>query len=147
MEPSQKTSKVDHLDGGGELDGGRERDQISSVAEQAAGAFESTARQGQRVAEEQKEKGAARISAAAQAVEGAADRLRGEMPQVSELVHDMAQRLDSAAGSLREKKVDELIRQAGDFARRQPGMFFAGAVLSGFALARFLKSSSGQQEA
>lgn len=140
MEPSQGTAGVD------QADVGRERDPMSSTAERAAGAIKSAGTETQHVAERQKAAGAERISVAAQAMEGAADRLQADMPQASEFVHDMAQRLDAAAASLREKNIDDLIRQAGGFARRQPGMFFAGAVLSGLALARFLKSSSTQQQ-
>src|SRR5579872_5929241 len=140
MEPGQSAS------GEGRADLERAHDENSSTADEARSAPTSAAAEGHRLAEEQKETGAERLSAAAQAMEGAADRLQGDMPQASEFVHDMAQRLDATAASLREKNLDELIRQGRDFARQQPGMFFAGAVLSGLALARFLKSSATQQK-
>ncbi|HLH94383.1 MAG TPA: hypothetical protein VKW08_04630 [Xanthobacteraceae bacterium] len=139
MEPSRSALGSDHASAG------REHEQISSTGEQTADTIKSAVAESRRVAEQQKQAGAERIGIAAQAMEGAADRLQGEMPQTSEFVHDLAQQLDSAAASLREKNIDELIRQARDFARRQPGMFFAGAVLSGVALARFLKSSPPQR--
>jgi hypothetical protein len=122
------------------------KNDVSSMAEEAskqtAAMFESATAQTRRVAEQQKQSGAQQISAIARAIDGAADHLQHEMPQASEFVHDMARRLDAAATSLRDKKIDDLMQQAGDFARRQPAMFFAGAMLSGLALARFLKSSS-----
>jgi hypothetical protein len=64
------------------------------------------------------------------------------MPQAAEYVHDLARRLETAASAIRERSVDDLINSASDLARKQPAVFFAGAVLTGFALSRFLKSSS-----
>ncbi|MFZ1661691.1 MAG: hypothetical protein WAT77_07000 [Paracoccaceae bacterium] len=46
-----------------------------------------------------------------------------------------------AAATLREKSVSQLVSDARMLARRNPGIFAAGAAVAGFALARFLKSS------
>jgi hypothetical protein len=46
------------------------------------------------------------------------------------------------ASSLRERSIDDLVRSLNNFARNQPAAFFGGAVLAGFALSRFLKSSA-----
>ena len=42
---------------------------------------------------------------------------------------------------MREKDVRQLVGEVQDFARRQPTLFFGGAVLLGFAALRFLKSA------
>jgi hypothetical protein len=64
------------------------------------------------------------------------------MPQAAGLIHDAATRLEGAAASLRDRSVDDLLRSLNDFARNQPAAFFGSAVLAGFALSRFLKSSA-----
>jgi hypothetical protein len=94
------------------------------------------------VAEQQKSKAADEISGVASTVEGAAKDLGRQMPHAAEYIEDMSKRLGSAAAALRERSVDDLIRTAGAFARQRPGVFFAGAVLAGLALSRFLKSSN-----
>jgi hypothetical protein len=63
------------------------------------------------------------------------------MPQVASYVHGAAAQLEDAARTLRHRSVDELIDGIGSFARAQPAVFFGGAMLAGFALTRFLKSS------
>jgi hypothetical protein len=45
-------------------------------------------------------------------------------------------------GGLRERSLDDLMQSFGRFARTQPATFFGGAVVAGFALSRFLKSSA-----
>jgi hypothetical protein len=42
---------------------------------------------------------------------------------------------------LRHRSVDDLVEGISNFARTQPVVFFAGAIITGFALTRFLKSS------
>jgi hypothetical protein len=50
--------------------------------------------------------------------------------------------LDSVATVLRDQDPRSIVRAVEGFARRQPALFVAGSVAAGFALARFLKSSS-----
>jgi hypothetical protein len=57
-------------------------------------------------------------------------------------VHDAAVRLEDAAKTLRQRNVDDLVGEISRFARAQPVLFFGGAMLAGFALTRFLKSSA-----
>lgn len=92
-------------------------------------------------AESQKEAGAARMDDIANAIHGAALELEKEMPRGAKYVHDAASKLEAAAEKLRTRNVDELVSGLGDLARRQPATFFGGAVLAGFAISRFLKSS------
>ena len=94
------------------------------------------------VAEQQKQAGADQIGGVARAIYGAAHEIEQEMPHAAGFVHDAAARLEGAANSLRERSVDDLVRSLNNFARSQPATFFGGAVLAGFALSRFLKSSA-----
>ena len=133
--------------------GSKWKRQASSAAEDARTTLDATAvtvkERARRAAEEQKKAGADQIGGVARAIHGAADEVEQELPLVAGFVHDAAAKLEGAAASLRERSVDDLVRSLNNFARKQPAAFFGGAVLAGFALSRFLKSSaepSGGQE-
>jgi hypothetical protein len=46
------------------------------------------------------------------------------------------------AGGLRERDVDEFVRELSSFARQHPGAFLAGSVALGFGISRFFKAST-----
>ena len=129
----------------GSIAAGRMAEDLSSLGRQAksnmAEATESAKAEARRIASQQKEAGADRLGEMAGAVHGAARTLEAGMPQVASYVHGAAAQLEDAAKTLRHRSVDELIDGIGSFARAQPAVFFAGAVLAGLALTRFLKSS------
>lgn len=94
------------------------------------------------VAEHQKDVGAEQIRVFAKAVHGAAGQLESEMPQFARYIHDAGQYLERAASDLGTSNPNELFNKLGKFGRNQPAAVFGGAVLAGFALTRFLKSSA-----
>ena len=126
--------------------GGKWKRQASSAAEDAKAALDATSAtvkdRARKVAEQQRRAGADQIGGVARAIHGAAHEIEQELPQAAGFVHDAATKLEGAAASLRERNVDDLIRSLNNFARTQPAAFFGGAVLAGFALSRFLKSST-----
>jgi predicted Zn-dependent protease len=93
-------------------------------------------------ADEAKAKGLDHVAGVGRAVHGAADELGRELPQAAGYIHSVADRLESASSALRERSVEDLASSFNNFARRQPAAAFAGSVLAGFALSRFLKSSA-----
>jgi hypothetical protein len=97
-------------------------------------------------AEEQKVRGAEAIQGFARAMNSAAGELEGQSPMVSRYVRDAAQQVEALSGNLRSKSVPDLMHAASDLARAQPLLFIAGAVASGFALSRFLKSSASRSD-
>jgi len=97
------------------------------------------------MAEQQKTAGADQLGGMAHAMEAAGGELQKQMPLAAEYVDDVAARLDDLASTLRERSVDDMLSNVSDFARRQPAVFFAGAVAAGFALSRFAKSSSNRK--
>jgi uncharacterized phage infection (PIP) family protein YhgE len=115
---------------------------VEAARERATEVTDSIKHQARDAAEQQKEAGADQISGIAQAADAAADKLQDQIPLASEYIRDLARRMETAASSLRERNIDELLQQATDFGRKQPAMLFAGALLTGVALARFAKSSS-----
>jgi hypothetical protein len=119
---------------------------IASLGDKAksniAEAAETAKAQARRIAHQQKNVGADRLREVAGAVHGAARELETGMPQMAGYVHGAAARLEDVAKTLRHRSVDDLIDGIGSFARAQPAVFFGGSMLAGFALTRFLKSSS-----
>jgi hypothetical protein len=93
-------------------------------------------------AEEQKEAGAEQADSLARAVHRAADELQGTSPQIARYVHEAASSVGHLARALRDRSPGELMGGVEDLARRQPVAFFGAAVLAGFALARFARSSA-----
>jgi len=94
------------------------------------------------VAEQQKDAGADQVGHFARAMHGAASELETEMPQLATYVHDAGQKLEKLATDLRHGSVDELMDKFGRYAKDQPALVFGGAMVAGFALTRFLKSSA-----
>jgi hypothetical protein len=45
---------------------------------------------------------------------------------------------------MREQSAPELLRRTAELARQQPAMAFAGAILAGIAMSRFIKSSAAR---
>ncbi len=130
---------------------GRDSSDLSSAAEQVqkmagetAGRLKNRARQ---AAEQGKEAGADQIGGVAHAMKAAAGELQQQMPMAAHYIEDVAGQLSGMASALRERSVDDMLGKAADFARRQPGLFFAGAVATGFALSRFGKSSADRGSA
>jgi hypothetical protein len=122
--------------------GGDVGSMVSSATEaltnRAAEAIRGTASD---FAEARKREGAERIKGFGRAVHGAADEIGKEIPQAADYVHQAASRIEGAADELRNRSIEDLIGSLTRFARQQPAAAFAGAVLVGFVLSRFLKSA------
>jgi uncharacterized phage infection (PIP) family protein YhgE len=103
-----------------------------------AGAAEAAKTEARRIANQQKNAGADRLGEVAGAVARAAGSLETGMPQMASYAQDAAARLEGAANTLRQRNIDDLVADIGNFARTQPVLFLGGAMLAGFALTRFL---------
>lgn len=114
-------------------------DGMMNILREAAGAIKDEARE---AAEHAKAQGAERTEGIMHAFHGAADELGRELPQAAGFIRSAADALDRASSNLRDRSVEDLLSTFSSFARRQPGAAFAGSVLAGFALSRFLKSSA-----
>jgi hypothetical protein len=127
------------------------RSSLSSAAEQAKAQAADIASQAKQraydIAEEQKQVGAEGIGGVARAVRTAANELEDTAPRIARYVQDAASTIDRLSSDLKEKSVDDLIGTVEHFARTQPVAFFGGAVLTGFVLARFIKSSAERRSA
>lgn len=112
------------------------------VKEKAASLGDEASKRAMQAAEKQKRAGADRMGSVARAVQGAAGDLEHEMPQAAGLMQDAARWLEETSADVSNRSIDDIMGQVRDFARRQPATFFGGALVAGFVVSRFLKSSA-----
>lgn len=93
------------------------------------------------VAEEQKKKAAEAVGGIARTLQRSAGTMTTENETMARYTQIAAERLDDVARYLRQSSSNDLVEGAENFARRQPAWFIGGALVSGFLVARFLKSS------
>lgn len=98
--------------------------------------------QAEEIAERQKRAGAERADEMAKAVHNAADEISRQMPEAADLVHAGASKLEQGAEAIRQRSLSDLMGNFTDMGRKEPLALFGGAVVAGFAISRFLKSSS-----
>ena len=124
------------------------RETASTVKDEAKTLVEKTAKQVQDVAAE-------RIDTARESVADAGSRLAETLQDNAKDAYGIgaqalsgaADGLTSAAKALRSQSLEDLIGRTKDLAKRHPGAFAVGAAVAGFAVARFLRSSSRALEA
>jgi predicted extracellular nuclease len=118
------------------------KDQAAELGEAAKDmASDATARV-KTALERQKTSSADYLGTIAQAVHRAAGEFQDEAPQAAHYIRQAADQIETVATAVRERNVRDLIGEVQGFARRQPTLFFGGAVVLGFAALRFLKSSA-----
>ncbi len=100
-----------------------------TAAERTEAARDELAEQGQKFA----------ASLRAAAADHGTDSLQGRV------LGAVAGTVDDLSDGLRGQSIGALVTEAQSFARRNPGVFVAGAALAGFALARFARSSARGQ--
>lgn len=121
----------------------------SSIAEDAASKAKKLAsdaagtvtEQTKRLLDGQLGAGADLIAQVAGATKRASEELKEQSPQLAELVHSIGDRVEDYSDQLREQSVQELMRNASDFTRRQPAVVFGLAALAGFFAWRVVKAA------
>jgi hypothetical protein len=82
------------------------------------------------------------IAALGGAMRAASDHLaQGEQNTMSKLMNDAAGGVERFSDSLKNKKFDEILDDVRQLGRNNSGALFAGSILAGLALGRFVKSS------
>jgi hypothetical protein len=117
--------------------------ELKRQAEEAAHGMRDRARS---IADQQKHAAAGRVEGVAHALRRASDDLREQgQPMIAEYSRYAAEGLESMAQSLDRRDVDDFVEGVENFARERPVAFLGGAMVAGFALARFMKSSSARR--
>jgi len=122
------------------------RDQATQFADTAKHVAGSAMSQAQKemesAANAQKSAGADYIGSIAQAAERAAGEFDQALPQAATYIRQASEQLQGVADVVRNRDMRELLGEVESFARKQPALFFGGAMILGFAALRFLKSSA-----
>jgi hypothetical protein len=112
------------------------REKARQGAEQAKGEVKGRA-------ESLKHEAGEQVSRTASGLDAAADEFREQGQEgLADAVAHFAENLGDFAGQLESKSVDELARDVGRFAQRNPLLFAAGSVVAGILLSRFFKAHS-----
>jgi hypothetical protein len=109
------------------------RDMAGKVGADAVGKVES-------VAEDTKKAGLEQVQQLTGTAQKVADDLQAQAPMLADYIRDAAKQVERMGENLRERSVGDLLQSATEYGRQQPMLFFAGAAIMGFALARFVKS-------
>jgi hypothetical protein len=115
---------------------------VSQLADAAKGiAADAGTRLQAKVAERQGA-GADYVNTLADTMRRAAGEFDAEVPLAGTYIRKAADQVDNAAEAWRSGNLNDLVRGAQSFAKNQPTAFLGLAVLAGFGVVRFLKSSS-----
>ena len=90
----------------------------------------------------QKSAGADYVGSLAGTIRRAAKEFDSDLPIAGTYIRKAASHVDSIADTVKTGNFNDLVRGAQSFARRQPTAFLGIAVLAGFGVVRFLKSSA-----
>ena len=110
-------------------------DAAKEVASQAGDKFKQTV-------EGQKTAGAEYVGSLAETMRRAAREFDGDLPIAGVYIRKAAAQIEGVSDSIKTGNLQDLVRSAQSFARRQPTAFLGLAVLAGFGAVRFLKSSA-----
>jgi hypothetical protein len=114
-------------------------DAAKDVASQASDKFKQTV-------DSQKTAGADYVGSLADTIRRAAKEFDGDLPIAGTYIRKAASGVEGVADTIRTGNLSDLVRGAQSFARRQPTAFLGMAVLAGFGVVRFLKSSANDAE-
>jgi hypothetical protein len=94
----------------------------------------------------QKIAGAEYVGSLANTMRRAAREFDGDLPIAGTYIRKAASQVEGMSESIKTGNLNDLVRGAQAFARRQPTAFLGMAVLAGFGVVRFLKSSAESSE-
>lgn len=91
---------------------------------------------------DRKTSGAEYVDSLADTMRRAAREFDTDLPIAGTYIRKAASQVEGMSDTIRTGSFNDLVRNAQSFARRQPTAFLGIAVLAGFGVVRFLKSSS-----
>jgi hypothetical protein len=100
----------------------------------------------ERLFDEQKGKAASKVTRYGKAIHQAAHALRAVKAEgLAEYADSAAETVEGLTSYLEERNLAQVLQDAGEVARRHPGLTIGGMFLTGFALARFVKASASRE--
>jgi hypothetical protein len=99
---------------------------------------------GRQTLDQRKRSAADRVDEIAQAIGRTGEQFSGNEPTLADFANRLANNVGNLATRLREGSIEDLVDDTRALARRNPGLFIAGGIVAGFALARFAKASAGR---
>ena len=126
------------------------REKIGEATDQAKETAQNVVSQAQNTVREQVDQrtteAGERVGSTAEDIRSVGQELRNQSKEgPANIAEQAADRIDRAAGYLRDSDGDRILNDVEDFGRRQPWAVLAGAVVVGLAAARFLKASSRER--
>ena len=116
---------------------------MSKIKSEATAVAQGAKRQGQEQFETRKHAAADQTEKLAGVVERVADEFKDQDQQsLAEYAGQLAGSMKSFAENLRDRSLDEVIRDTQQLARNNPTLFLMGSVAVGIALSRFFKASA-----
>ena len=94
----------------------------------------------------QKSAGAEYVGSLADTIRRAAREFDSDLPIAGTYIRQAASQVEGVAETIRTGNFNDLVKGAQSFARRHPTAFLGMAVLAGFGVVRFLKSSANDTE-
>ena len=91
--------------------------------------------------DDRKSSGAEYVGNLAETMRRAAREFDNDLPIAGTYIRKAAAQVEGVSDTIRTGNLNDLVRNAQSFARRQPTAFLGIAVLAGFGVVRFLKSS------
>ena len=116
---------------------------MNKIKSEATEVAQDAKRQGQEQFETHKHTAADQTEKLADVVERVAEEFKGQdQPSLADYAGQLAGSMKSFAENLRERSLEDVIRDTQQLARNNPTLFLMGSVAVGIALSRFLKASS-----
>jgi hypothetical protein len=83
------------------------------------------------------------VGVLAGSIKRAADEIEEKSPFAAGLVRSISDSVEEFAQTYEDETIEQLVRSASDFTRRQPALVFALAAFAGFLALRTIKSAPG----
>lgn len=122
------------------------KDQASEFVDAAKDVASEATDKLKQTVDSQKSAGADYVGSLAGTIRRAAKEFDGDLPIAGTYIRKAASQVEGVADTIRTGNFKDLVRGTQSFARRQPTAFLGMAVLAGFGVVRFLKSSANETE-
>jgi len=123
------------------------KDQASDFVDAARDAASQATDKLKQAVDGQKNAGAEYVGSLADTMRRAAREFDNDLPIAGVYIRKAASQIEGVSDSIKTGNFEDLVRGAQSFARRQPTAFLGMAVLAGFGLVRFLKTSANDSQA